>query len=100
MFQKDFYKGKSHKEIEESIRHEGFDPSLFSNSAGDVYSPHRHAETKLLAFLKGSMKVTVGNKAYQCKAGDRILIPGNVRHSASVGSDGCVFFWSEKIIND
>ncbi len=97
MFHKNFYKGLSEKQIEQKIREEGFDPIRFSNAPGDEYQLHQHPETKLLAFLKGGMCVTVGEKHYFCRAGDKLVIPGNLDHSALVDNDGCEFFWSEKL---
>jgi quercetin dioxygenase-like cupin family protein len=98
MHQPDFYKSLSIDEISQRVAAEGFSPIRITDPAGRVYPPHRHAETKLLAFLRGSMEVTVGGQTYQCKAGDRLLIPGNVEHSARVTAEGCVYFWSEKIM--
>lgn len=43
------------------------------------------------------MDVTVVGKIYHCKPGDKMIIPGNTVHEAVVGSDGCVFYWSERI---
>ncbi|HWP59992.1 MAG TPA: cupin domain-containing protein [Candidatus Acidoferrales bacterium] len=83
--------------IEAEIRKEGFDPILIQDPPGHVYPPHRHPETKLLAFLLGEMKVKVGENTFTCHAGDKVVIPGNVEHSAQVGPEGCVFFWSEKL---
>jgi len=80
----------------EDIKREGFNPLRFSNAPGFVYHSHRHQETKLLVFLEGSMEVKVEEETYQCGSGDKLIIPGNMEHSAIVGSEGCVFFWAEK----
>lgn len=99
MYYKQFYKElQEEEEIEKSIKEEGFDPIKFHDQAGFVYSPHQHPETKLLAFLSGSMKVNVGEESLSCQKGDKLIIPGNTPHSAVVGSHGCIFFWSEKIV--
>src|SRR5437870_6890179 len=98
MFYANFYKNKTEKEIVNSLENEGFEPTLFTNEPGYIYSSHRHPETKLLAFLKGSMEVTVTDQRFSCQAGDKLLIPGNTVHSAKVGPNGCQFFWSEKLI--
>ncbi len=44
------------------------------------------------------MEVKVGEETFQCKPGDKLIIPGDTKHSAIVGHDGCEFFWSEKLI--
>lgn len=98
MYSKDFYRGKTENEIAELARKEGFNPIKFSNSPGFVYTLHQHPETKLLAFLKGSMEVKVNGETFLCELGDKLIIPGNTPHAAVVGNDGCEFFWSEKLL--
>lgn len=98
MYESAHYKGLSPAEIRQRVIVEGFDPLQIHDRPGHIYPPHQHAETKLLAFLSGGMEVHVGGQTYHCHAGDRLLIPGNVMHSAVVGSDGCVYLWSEKIV--
>ncbi len=98
LYYPDFYKNITTEEIKRRIEKEGFDPILFSNGPGEVYSPHSHPETKLLVFLDGTMEVTVDGKKYQCNRGDKLVIPGNITHSAIAGGKGCTFFWSEKLI--
>ncbi len=98
MYYKDFYSGLTEEEIEDKIRDEGFTPMKFSDNPGFVYTPHTHPETKLLAFLEGSMNVKVGDESFVCQKGDKLIITGNVKHSAMVGKEGCSFFWSEKLL--
>ena len=81
------------------LRQDGWDPAAFSNPPGFVYPPHQHPETKLLAFLDGSMEVTVEDRTYRCAAGDKLVIPGMLEHAATVGAEGCTFFWSEQLRN-
>jgi len=94
----DFYNGLDKDGIAEKVREEGFDPIYFSDPAGNMYSPHKHPETKLLAFVRGDMEVVVNGETFQCKAGDKLIIPGNTEHKAVVGPRGCDFFWSEKMM--
>ena len=96
MYQQKFFENVSREEIEKEIRREGFEPFLFSNVAGYRYEFHQHPTEKLLVFLEGSITVKAGDKTYECRAGDKLLIPGNVEHEAKVGPEGCVFFWSER----
>jgi quercetin dioxygenase-like cupin family protein len=98
MYQSEFYKGLTVTQISERVVGEGFNPIRIVDPPGQVYPPHQHAETKLLAFLEGALDVTVQGEHYLCKAGDKLLIPGNIEHSAVVKSVGCVYFWSEKLI--
>lgn len=96
MFTPQYYQGKSEEEIGKSAVEEGYHPMVIHNSPGDVYPPHSHKTTKLVAILEGSMKVRVKNKWFECKEFDKLIIPGNIEHEAVVGKDGCRFFWSEK----
>ena len=95
MYEKGKYAGMDEETIRTEVISEGFDPILISDPPGTPYPPHRHATTKLLAFLKGSMEITFGGKTYHCTSGDKVVIPGDVEHSARVGPEGCVFLWSE-----
>ena len=100
MYQLKFYKTIDKKRIAEEIRREGFDPMCITDPPGRVYTTDRHPQTKLLVFLEGGMEVNVGRNSFECHAGDKVIIPGNVEHSAVVGPDGCIFFWSEKLGED
>ncbi len=95
---KGFYKQLNDSQIENSIQNEGFNPAKITNGASNTYSPHKHPETKLLAFLKGEMKVKAGGNTFDCKPGDKLIIQGNVTHSAICQSQGCTFFWAEKLL--
>ncbi len=97
MHQPNYYKEIDETAIANEVRNEGFDPICIHDGPGRIYSPHHHPETKLLVFLEGEMTVKVGQKSYQCRRGDRFVIPGNVEHTAVVGPQGCVFLWSEKL---
>ena len=91
-----FYKDIDELQIKEEIKKEGFEPFLFSHGPRYRYEPHQHSTEKLLVFLEGSMWVRAGDKEYNCKAGDKLLISGNVEHEATTGPEGCTFFWSER----
>ncbi|MGH7828633.1 MAG: cupin domain-containing protein [Candidatus Binatia bacterium] len=97
MYQAKFYESIDKERITEEMRKEGFDPLHIVDPPGHLYPPHRHPETKLLVFLQGSMEVAVADQKFTCGPGDKLVIPGNAEHSAAVGPDGCVFFWSEKL---
>jgi quercetin dioxygenase-like cupin family protein len=97
MYQAKFYKKIDKERIAEEVEREGFDPVCITDPPGRDYPSHHHAETKLLVFLEGTMEVTVGDRSYDCKPGDKLIIPGNAEHSAVAGPKGCTFFWSEKL---
>lgn len=98
MYFKNHYKTLTEAEIKRNIVSEGFNPIKYTNPAGFIYPEHKHPETKLLAFLKGDMDILVDNQQFTCAAGDKLIIPGNIKHSAIVGRDGCSFFWAEKLL--
>jgi quercetin dioxygenase-like cupin family protein len=97
VYQAKFYCNMEKERIAEEIRKHGFDPQCIEDPPGRIYAPHRHPETKLLAFLEGAMSVNVGSESYECESGDRLVIAGGIQHSAVVGPEGCVFFWSERL---
>lgn len=92
-----FPKGTPREDVVQTISKEGFNPILITDKPGFVYETHQHAESKLIVCLEGSMKVNVNGKNYDFEPGDKLLISGNTPHSAVVGSNGCKYFWSEKI---
>ena len=98
MFHKTFFANTPREKIKHAMQEEGFSPLTITDNPGFVYHPHQHAQTKYLVCLEGSMKVTVNSKTYDFEPGDKLIIPGNTKHSALVGENGCVFFWSEKVI--
>lgn len=98
MYFKKFYHTLKEDEILASVRTEGFNPIKIVDDPGYEYRPHTHPETKLLVFLRGSMLVRILGEEYICGPGDKVIIPGDVEHSATVGEHGCEFLWSEKML--
>ena len=92
------YQDLDQSKVSEKVQEEGFSPTFIADPPGATYPPHHHPETKLLAFLRGSMEVMINGEKYDCHPGDRVIIPGDVIHAALVGPEGCDFFWSEKMI--
>lgn len=99
MFQKAYFqKDIPREEIVKIMRDEGFEPKLIIDKPNFIYQSHLHAETKLIVCLEGSMKVIVKGKEYHFEPGDKLKIPGNAPHSGRVGPKGCIYYWSEKIL--
>ena len=98
MFYKAHFAKTTQTKIKEEMQKDGFNPKVITDSPHYIYEEHEHAETKYLVCLEGSMKVTFGGKTYDFEPGDKLIIPGNTKHSAIVGKKGCVFLWAEKII--
>jgi len=98
LYDEGYYQPVERDKMEKAVKEDGFEPFLISDPPGTTYLPHTHPETKLLAFLTGEMEINVQEKSFSCSPGDRLIIPGNVEHSALVGPEGCQFFWSEKLM--
>jgi mannose-6-phosphate isomerase-like protein (cupin superfamily) len=96
-YEPEIYARMDETAVRADLERDGWDPRLFTDPSGTVYPPHRHAETKLLAFIRGSMEVRVGDQIYRCLAGDKLVIPGGTKHAAVAGPEGCTFFWSEQL---
>lgn len=97
MFKKAIFKDTSREKIKQTMEKEGFTPHIITNNPNYIYEPHKHPETKYLVCLEGAMAITVKGNVHKFEPGDKLIIPGNTMHSALVGKNGCVFFWSEKI---
>ena len=53
---------------------------LFEKGASDAAHSHPHEQMSLI--LQGEVEFTIGEEQKTLKAGDVVLIPGNVTHSA------------------
>jgi hypothetical protein len=91
MHRKGFYRGKSEYEIAAELGCEGLTPRRIEELPGSRYELHMHADDVVMAFLAGSAEITIGDRQYSCSAGDRLVIDGEVGHSALVGPAGCVY---------
>ena len=76
-------------DINARIRAEAKDVYSWSNGPGDRYAEHEHAYTKLLYCTRGSIDFRTPEETISLKAGDRMVLPAETRHSAVVGPAGC-----------
>jgi quercetin dioxygenase-like cupin family protein len=63
---------------------EGYDVLVTTYRSGAVFAAHEHAQSKCDAVLEGTLRVTVGDAAWDLTAGDRIYLPAGTRHAAEV----------------
>ena len=98
MFFKAFFTNTSREEIKLQMQKDGFSPDIINVPPGFIYESHTHAETKYLVCLEGSMQVTVKEKTFDFEPLDKLIIDANTKHSATAGKNGCIFYWSEKVI--
>lgn len=78
---------------EEIIRYfeaRGITPARWSNGPGESYSVHRHAYRKTLFCVRGGLTFFLPDlgRDVQLGAGDRLILPAGISHSAVVGPDG------------
>src|SRR5579859_6703622 len=82
--------------LRQRMQREGLAPYSWSNGPGEQYAVHSHSYQKVLYCVRGSIRFMLpdyaqGNGAGQevdLKAGDCMILPAGVRHSASVGDQG------------
>jgi quercetin dioxygenase-like cupin family protein len=90
-----FYFGVDEAGICEALSREGYRPQRIEEPPGAVYDAHQHLTDLLIAYVRGSADVRIGDRIYNCRAGDRLLIPGNIEHAAHIGPNGVVYLMTE-----
>lgn len=80
-------------------RLEGLTPKEETFPASKSVNEHRHPFDEIRTVVSGELMVNVSGNKLLLRAGDRIVIPANTRHSYEVQSDDtdCVSFFSERI---
>jgi quercetin dioxygenase-like cupin family protein len=71
-----------------SLEADGLFVTEWRDDADAIYPPHRHGGREVRIVLDGSMTIVVDGVANELHAGDRIDIPPNTTHSATVGPSG------------
>jgi mannose-6-phosphate isomerase-like protein (cupin superfamily) len=68
----------------------GLSPSCWSNGPGDHYEVHAHPYRKILFCMEGSITFSFSDLDHrvELRHGDRLIIPADMRHGATVGPDG------------
>lgn len=51
----------------------------------------------VLAFLRGSAEIRIGDQVYHCVPGDKLNIPGVMPHSGVVGTEGVVYLMTQVV---
>ncbi len=69
---------------------EGYDVLVYTYRPGTEFPEHEHPRPKCDAVLEGVLRVTVGEKAFDLGAGDRIYLPAGTRHAAQVVGNATV----------
>ncbi len=76
------------EQIKMMLRAEGLTPTIESYDAGSKVSEHRHPFDEIRMVASGEIMLEVSGNRLLLRAGDRIDIPSNTRHSTQtqVGS--------------
>jgi quercetin dioxygenase-like cupin family protein len=75
--------------IEQRLRAEADDVYGWSNGPGDRYARHSHAYRKILYCVRGSIDFQLDDRIIPLRAGDRMELPADTPHAATVGPEGC-----------
>jgi uncharacterized protein YjlB len=76
--------------LREHMQREGLVPYAWSNAAFDHYAAHRHAYDKVIYVVSGSIEFGVPEEGTRIhlRAGDRLELPKETVHEATVGAQG------------
>lgn len=91
------YGGLSEDEIFARLTCEGHRPIRVIEQPGAIYDSHLNTYDLVLAFLRGSAEIRVGEQVYHCIPGDKLNIPGSLPHSAVVGTQGVVYLMTQVV---
>ncbi len=80
--------GDERSTAERVFRSEGLDPELWSNLPGYRYEEHTHRYHKVLFCIAGSITFHTPDGEVTLAPGDRLDLPPETPHAATVGSDG------------
>jgi quercetin dioxygenase-like cupin family protein len=62
----------------------GFLPQRYTYPPGTYFPPHTHDQEKIAAVFSGELRIVMVDETIILKAGDGILVPKGVVHSADV----------------
>jgi quercetin dioxygenase-like cupin family protein len=63
---------------------EGYEVAVYAYREGIAFPPHEHAQAKCDGVVEGTLRITVGDEAYDLGPGDRLYLSAGTRHSAKV----------------
>lgn len=90
-----YYRNLTENEIASKISSEGTNATRVVERPGSIYQCHKNLNDIVLAFLRGSARVTIGDRCFDCRPGDRLVIKGDIMHSAVIGSEGCTYLMTQ-----
>lgn len=97
IYERQKYSGLSEDEIFARLTCEGHRPTRVVDPPGAIYDSHLNTYDLVLAFLRGSAEIRVGEQVYHCIPGDKLNIPGSLPHSGIVGTQGVVYLMTQVV---
>ena len=86
------------KQIFIMFKREGLEPYEETLKSKQSVKTHRHPFDEVRMILSGELKLDISGNKLLLRAGDRIIIPSNTKHSKMVDSeDSCVCICAQKI---
>lgn len=81
------------QDLRKQMQFQGLSPYSWSNGPGERYTVHSHNYQKVLYCVRGSIRFILPDiegdaGVLNLAAGDYMILPAHVRHSAEVGSQG------------
>lgn len=88
----------SRETMKEKLRKQGYSAIPYTFSAGNVFGTHTHDVDKKDVVVDGELEFTMYGKSIVLKAGDTLVVPKGVPHSARViGNKKLEFFDATKL---
>jgi len=81
--------------LRQRLAAEGFDVMTWNDPPGRTYAPHRHDHHESLWCVRGAITFHVDGRDYLLAAGDRLMLPRNTLHAATVGAEGATYLIGE-----
>jgi quercetin dioxygenase-like cupin family protein len=72
------------KRMTHALESEGYEVAVYTYREGTVFPEHLHAQDKCDAVIEGTLRIRIGETAYDLKPGDRLYLPAGTRHTAEV----------------
>lgn len=70
--------------LRHKLERRGYQVTRYTYSPGMIFPAHDHAEDKIDAVLSGRFRVTMQGREAVLKAGDLVVVPKHVVHTAEV----------------
>jgi quercetin dioxygenase-like cupin family protein len=67
-----------------ALESEGYEVAVYAYREGTVFPEHLHAQDKCDAVVEGTLRIRIGEAAYDLNSGDRLYLPAGTRHTAEV----------------